>query len=161
MSAPLFVNFVDFRKAFDNIHLDTLWAVIRYYDLSQKIVSLIKFFLRTISVWRFSEGRRFWLLRSANMDETGLYALFYAYSFSIDNVVRIDNEGSQAGKSWGISSGQAKPGMPLLIYDQYGGHRSNEPSSILRTASLNLYCCTDRSVGKLLKRVRIHCEMPD
>ena len=43
-NAPLFVNFVDFRKAFDSIHRDTLWAVIGHKDLPQKIVSLIKLF---------------------------------------------------------------------------------------------------------------------
>ena len=41
---PLLVNFVDFRKAFDKIHRDTPWAVMRHYVLLQKIVSLIKLF---------------------------------------------------------------------------------------------------------------------
>ena len=40
----MFVNFVDFRKAFESIHRGTLWAVIRHYGLPQKIVSLIKLF---------------------------------------------------------------------------------------------------------------------
>ena len=33
-NAPNFVNFVDFRKAFDTIHRDTLCAVMRHYGLA-------------------------------------------------------------------------------------------------------------------------------
>ena len=43
-NAPLFVNLVDFRKACDSIHRDTLWTVMRHYGLPQKIVSPIKLF---------------------------------------------------------------------------------------------------------------------
>ena len=35
----MFVNFVDIRKAFDSIHQNTLWDVMRHYGLPQKIVS--------------------------------------------------------------------------------------------------------------------------
>ena len=42
-NASLFVNFVD-RKAFVSIHRNTLLAVMRHYDLSQQIISLIKLF---------------------------------------------------------------------------------------------------------------------
>ena len=40
-NAPLFV---DFRKAFDSIHQDILWTVMRHYGLPHKIVSIIKLF---------------------------------------------------------------------------------------------------------------------
>ena len=40
-----FVNFVDFRKAFDIIYRDALWAV-KHFDLPKKIVSLIKLFYK-------------------------------------------------------------------------------------------------------------------
>jgi hypothetical protein len=43
-NAPLLVNFIDFKKAFDSIHRDTLWAVLRSYGIPEKIVKLIKLF---------------------------------------------------------------------------------------------------------------------
>ena len=43
-NAPIFVNFVDFCKAFDSIHRDTILTVMRHKGLSEKIVSLIKLF---------------------------------------------------------------------------------------------------------------------
>ena len=47
-NSHLFINFVDFRKAFDSIRRDTLWTVIRHYGLPQKIVSLIKLFYERV-----------------------------------------------------------------------------------------------------------------
>ena len=35
-------NFIDFEKAFDSVHQESLWAILRYYGISTKIVSLIK-----------------------------------------------------------------------------------------------------------------------
>ena len=43
-NAHLFVNFVDFRKAFVSIHRDNIWAIMKHTGLHQKIVSLIKMF---------------------------------------------------------------------------------------------------------------------
>ena len=38
----LYVNFVDFEKAFDSIHRDSLWSILRHYGIPSKIVQLIK-----------------------------------------------------------------------------------------------------------------------
>ena len=41
---PLYINFIDFKKAFDSIHHDTLWKILRSYGVPLKIVSLIETF---------------------------------------------------------------------------------------------------------------------
>jgi hypothetical protein len=43
-NAPLFISFIDFRKAFDSVHRDSLWKILRHYGLPEKIVALIKVF---------------------------------------------------------------------------------------------------------------------
>ena len=43
-NCPLYINFIDFKKAFDSIHHDTLWKILRSYGVSLKIVSLIETF---------------------------------------------------------------------------------------------------------------------
>ena len=40
----LYVNFVDFEKAFDSIHRDSLWRILRHYGIPLKLVQLIKSF---------------------------------------------------------------------------------------------------------------------
>ena len=40
-NSPLFVNFVDFEKAFDSVDRDTLWKLLRHYGVPVKIVNII------------------------------------------------------------------------------------------------------------------------
>ena len=35
-NTPLFINFVDFRKAFDSVHRNTLWKILHSYGISIK-----------------------------------------------------------------------------------------------------------------------------
>ena len=40
--SPLYINFVDFKKAFDMVDRNTLWKVLRHYGLPIKIVNTIQ-----------------------------------------------------------------------------------------------------------------------
>ena len=41
-NAPLYANFVDMEKAFDSIHRESLWKILRHYGVPQKIVNVVK-----------------------------------------------------------------------------------------------------------------------
>ncbi len=41
---PLHINFVDFQKAFDSIHRNTLWKILRSYGIPTKLVTIISKF---------------------------------------------------------------------------------------------------------------------
>ena len=41
-NSPLFINFIDFEKAFDSVDIDTLWKLLRHYGVSVKIVNIIR-----------------------------------------------------------------------------------------------------------------------
>ena len=40
----LYVNFIDYEKAFDSIHRDSLWQILRAYGIPQRIINIIKCF---------------------------------------------------------------------------------------------------------------------
>ena len=40
----MYVNFIDYEKAFDSIHRDSLWQILRAYGIPQQIVHIIKCF---------------------------------------------------------------------------------------------------------------------
>ncbi|PIO59352.1 hypothetical protein TELCIR_19187 [Teladorsagia circumcincta] len=39
---PIFINFVDFKKAFDSVHRESLWSVLRTYGVPQPFISIFK-----------------------------------------------------------------------------------------------------------------------
>ena len=41
-NSPLYINFIDYEKAFDSVDRQTLWKLLRHYGLPVKIVSLIQ-----------------------------------------------------------------------------------------------------------------------
>lgn len=43
-NSPLFINFIDFRKAFDSLHRDTLWKILKSYGVPDKITALVQVF---------------------------------------------------------------------------------------------------------------------
>ena len=40
-NSPLYVNFIDYEKAFDSVDRETLWKLMRHYGIPEKFVSLI------------------------------------------------------------------------------------------------------------------------
>ena len=40
--APLYLNFVDFRRAFDSIHRESLWNIMKWYGIPDKFIQIIK-----------------------------------------------------------------------------------------------------------------------
>ena len=41
-NTPLYINFVDFEKAFDSLDSDSLWKLLRHYGVPDKIVKIIR-----------------------------------------------------------------------------------------------------------------------
>jgi len=41
-NATLYVHFVDFEKAFDSLHRDSLWTIMRQYGIPQKLIQMVK-----------------------------------------------------------------------------------------------------------------------
>ena len=38
----LYVNFIDFEKAFGSVHRDSLWLIMRSYGIPSKIINMVK-----------------------------------------------------------------------------------------------------------------------
>lgn len=38
------INFIDFRKAFDNAHIDSLWRITKSYGIPSEIINIIRSF---------------------------------------------------------------------------------------------------------------------
>jgi len=40
--SSLYVNFVDFEKAFDSVHQDSLWKIMKTYGIPEKFIRIIR-----------------------------------------------------------------------------------------------------------------------
>ena len=41
-NSPLYVNFIDYEKAFDGLDRQTLWKLLRHYGVQERITSIVK-----------------------------------------------------------------------------------------------------------------------
>nr|KAG5687784.1 hypothetical protein BaRGS_025678 [Batillaria attramentaria] len=41
-NATLYIHFVDFEKAFDSVHRDSLWVIMKNYGIPQKLIQMVK-----------------------------------------------------------------------------------------------------------------------
>nr|KAG5713184.1 hypothetical protein BaRGS_007711 [Batillaria attramentaria] len=41
-NSPLYINFIDYEKAFDSVDREALWKLLRHYGVPGKIISLIQ-----------------------------------------------------------------------------------------------------------------------
>ena len=44
--ATLYINFIDFEKAFDSIHRDSLWDILKMYQIPKKLIRMIQLFYK-------------------------------------------------------------------------------------------------------------------
>ena len=42
LQSTLYINFIDFEKAFDSIHRDSLWEIMRQYGIPNKLINIVK-----------------------------------------------------------------------------------------------------------------------
>ena len=45
----LYINFIDYEKAFDSVDRETMWKLLRHYGVPEKIISLIRYTFQDMS----------------------------------------------------------------------------------------------------------------
>ena len=99
-NSSLYINFVDYHKAFDNIHRHTLWQLLRHYGMLAKITSLIKNSYREMSSQVVHQGR---LTRKFEVKigvRQGCLLSPFLFLLAIDWIMNKTTEGTRNGIQW-------------------------------------------------------------
>ena len=97
----LYINFVDFQKAFDSIHRDSLWRILRAYGIPQDIVLLIKSFYRNFTC-KVGNSNIMFEVKTGVRQGCVMSALLF--NLVIDWIMRRTTEDEQRGIRWTLFS---------------------------------------------------------
>lgn len=97
----LYINFVDFQKAFDSINRKSFWQILRAYGIPKEIVELIKSFYNNFTC---SVGHsNIWFAVETGVRQ-GCVMSALLFNLVIDWVMRKTTEDAPRGIRWNISS---------------------------------------------------------
>jgi hypothetical protein len=76
------INFIDFEKAFNSIHRESLWGILKHYGIPLKIVELIKTFCLEFNCSVGSSSDEYFTVKSGVRQGCVMLALLF-YSGSV------------------------------------------------------------------------------
>ena len=97
----LYINFVDFEKAFDSIHRDSLWRILRAYGIPEEIVLIIKSFYNNFRC-RVGNSSTSFEVKTGVRQGCVMSALLF--NITIDWVMRRTTEDKPRGIRWTLFS---------------------------------------------------------
>ena len=97
----LYINFVDFEKAFDSIHRESLWRILRAYRIPQEIVLVIKSFYNNFTC-RVGSGETSFSVKTGVRQGCSMSALLF--NLTIDWVMRQTTADQPRGIRWTLFS---------------------------------------------------------
>jgi hypothetical protein len=97
----LYINFVDFEKAFDSIHRESLWRILRAYGVPQEIVLVIKSFYTNFTCKVGNSDHSFQVKTGVRQ---GCVMSSLLFIIAIDWVMRRTTEHQSTGIRWTLFS---------------------------------------------------------
>ncbi|PIK55536.1 hypothetical protein BSL78_07570 [Apostichopus japonicus] len=96
-NGKLYINFVDFEKAFDSIHRDSLWRILRKYGIPEQLVLVIKSFYTNFTCRVGNSNHKFQVKTGVRQ---GCVMSALLFNIAIDWVMRQATEGQKRGIRW-------------------------------------------------------------
>ena len=97
----LYINFVDFEKAFDSIHRDSLWRILRSYGIPQHIVQIIQ---SLYTNFRCSVGNSNLSFEVKTGVRQGCVLSAVLFNVAIDWVMRQTTKDAPRGIRWTLTT---------------------------------------------------------
>ena len=102
--APLYINFIDFEKAFDSIHRETLWKIMELYGVPSKILSTIQKLYENNEICVINNGLQSDWVRIESGVKQGCGMSGFLFLLVLDWVMRNSAEVNNTGLRWKFMS---------------------------------------------------------
>ena len=103
-NSSLYVIFVDFEKAFDSLHRDSLWKIMRNYGIPQKLVNLIKAMYDNFQCKVLHNNNLSEPFRIETGVKQGCILSPTIFSIAIDWIMRQVTNSNKRGIQWTLTS---------------------------------------------------------
>ena len=99
-NSSLYINFVDYRKAFDSLHRDTLWQLLRHYGIPEKMTRLIKNSYEDMNCQVVHQGKLSKKFEVKAGVRQGCLLSPFLFLLAIDWIMKGTTEGTRNGIQW-------------------------------------------------------------
>ena len=123
--SSLYINFVDYEKAFDSLDRDTLWKLLRHYGIPEKIITLIHNTYDGMTCKVTHAGRLTESFQVKTGVRQGCLLSPFTFLVAIDWIMKTTTKNSRRnGIQWTLTVG----GKPLEVTDcfAYLGSKINK-----------------------------------
>ena len=99
-NSPLYINFIDYEKAFDSVDRQTLWKLLRHYGVPVKIVSLIQCIYQDMGCRVVHAGQTSEKFQVKTRVRQGCLLSPFLFLLVIDWIMRETTRGKNNGIQW-------------------------------------------------------------
>ena len=147
-NSPLYVNFIDYEKAFDSLDRKTLWKLMRHYGIPLKIVNMIKSIYHDSTCRVVHKGK---LTKPFNIKtgvKQGCLMSPFLFLLAMDWIMKTTTENKKTGIQWTLWNQledlDFADDVSLLSHNHY--QMQDKLSNIAKTSSsLGLHIHKDKT----------------
>lgn len=103
-NSSLYINFVDYEKAFDSLDRETLWKLLRHYGVPQKLTNLIKKMYEETTARVLHEGKLTEAFEIKTGVRQGCLLSPFLFLLAIDWIMRSTTARGRNGIQWTMMS---------------------------------------------------------
>nr|KAG5687737.1 hypothetical protein BaRGS_028399 [Batillaria attramentaria] len=99
-NSPLYINFIDYEKAFDSVDREALWKLLRHYGVPGKIISLIRCTYQDMSCRIAHAGQSSESFKVKTGVRQGCLLSPFLFPLVIDRIMKTTTAGRKNGIQW-------------------------------------------------------------
>ena len=101
-NSVLYLVFVDYEKAFDSIHRETLWKIMKAYGIPEKFIAIVKaFYKNSRAAVIHGDGKSEWFEIKSGVKQ-GCVMSGFLFLLVIDWIMRRTVDGTRTGIRWNM-----------------------------------------------------------